>query len=170
MEKSAYRALRTRQTIMKTADFPADLVDDVMAASGCRVEGVHWAALEVRRDAGSKIERLTMPPMASLSPECLRMARVLLLSSLVPGDRPPRPRGTDLLMLPLFSGFLGCPTEHAPSAAPREEGVPADALYQRVPLFALPQRVGKGIKEPRKLVSVAPAYPAAAKDQGDRAS
>ncbi len=145
--KSAYRALRTRQTIMKTADFPADLVDDLMAAATCKVEGLHWAALEVRHDAGAKIERLTMPPMDSLSPECQRVARVLLLSSLVPGDRPPRPRGTDLLVLPLFPSFLSCPIERARSAPP-------------------PQRVdGQGIKEPRKVASFPPAYPAAAREQ-----
>ena len=93
---------------------PSDLVDDLLAASGCQVEGTAWAALEVRlrlrregRAAGDARR------WSSLSPACRRAARVLLLASVVPGDRPPRPAGTDLLLLPLFPTFFSCPVERA---------------------------------------------------------
>jgi TonB family protein len=72
-------ALRARPTIMKTAEIQPGLADDLMAASGCKDDGALWTALEVRYDADANVEALNMPPMDSLSPECQRMARVLLL-------------------------------------------------------------------------------------------
>jgi TonB family protein len=139
-------ALRARPTIMKTASgFRPDLVEDLMAASGCKVEGTPWAALEVTYDAGAKVERLAMPPMNDLSLACRRVARVLLLSSLVPGDRPPRPAETDLLMLPLF---LSCPFEWNTSPVP-----PAHPDG--------PQIVG-----PQRVHGVPPVYPPAARALG----
>jgi hypothetical protein len=56
---------------MKTASgLQPAFVEDVMAASGCKIEGTPWAALEVRYDADAKIEGLGMPPLKHLSPAC----------------------------------------------------------------------------------------------------
>jgi TonB family protein len=138
-------ALRARPTIMKTAEIQPGLADDLMAASGCKVDRALWTALEVRYDADANVEALNMPPMDSLSPECQRMARVLLLTSLFPGDRPPRPKGTDLLLLPLLESFLSCSSERISSAV-----TPVHTDRQR-------------IQKPRKTFTVPPVYPSKAR-------
>ena len=142
------RDLRARPTIMRTAsEFPHELVEDLLAASGCRVEGTAWAALEVRYGSDAKAEQLGMHSMEHLSPACRRAARVLLLASVVPGDRPPRPAGTDLLLLPLSATFFSCLAEPGPAPI-------------------LPVRPdGRRIVEPRKVLNMNPAYPQTAKEQ-----
>jgi TonB family protein len=68
----------------------------------------------------------------------------MLLASLVPGDRPPRPAGTDLLLLPLSATFFSC-------------------LVERASATIFPVRPdGRRIVEPRKVHNVNPEYPHAA--------
>jgi protein TonB len=63
------------------------------------------------------------------------------------GARPPRPAGTDLLLLPLSAPFFSC-------------------LVEPVPAPILPVRPnGRRIVEPRKVLTVNPAYPQTAKEQ-----
>jgi TonB family protein len=131
---------------VRTADTLPGLVEDTLAAAGCRGAGERWAVLEARHDATGKLEQIGMAPLTDLASGCQLAARALLLTAAIPGERPPRPREVDVRLLPLFPTQLGCAGEARP-APPRRVGDPR-------------------IEEPRKLRNVNPVYPSSA--VGDR--
>jgi TonB family protein len=141
----SYDAVQTRTTIQRTADPPPDgLSREVLAAAGCGV--VPRAVLEIRYDASGQRQTLGMVPPPGIIPGCLRAARVLLITSLVPGPRPPRPNQVESLSL-VGPSFASCAAEAGSAVGP-------------------PGRVdGHRIVEPRKVHNVAPEYPASARAQ-----
>ena len=131
-----------------TAGHPAGLPEALMTAAGCAVEGTAWAALQVHHDSEGKLDQVGLFPMEHLSPACQRVARVLLLASLVPGDHPPQPDRTDILMQPLFPSFFSCVAEEGSTPVPAH------------------RPDGPRIVEPRKVYDVRPAYPPRAREEG----
>ncbi len=156
--KSPVSALLRDLRIRTPHDFPAGVVSDVFAVTGCTPPGEPaWALMEARSNPDRSLGRIGFH-FPEVSEACTQAARTLLLMSVLPTDRPPRASETDLVLLPLSREFAECadPIEPLPREGSAE--LAADGL--------IPPSKTHVIEKPRKTRSVPPRYPPAAKNEG----
>jgi TonB family protein len=89
-----------------------------------------------------------------LGAACADAGRAIIMSTLAPSDRIPRPDQPELLIVPLSADAIACAGDEPASERPPAPAAPGST------------RVGGRIQEPKKVRNVNPLYPDSARQQG----
>lgn len=127
---------------------PDDYVASVLSGAGCRGAEGSFDGAEVTFGPGGRVRRLASIPSSSSAPNCAGAVRILAASMLSRDGE-----ATSLVLLPERPTFLACQSDPVRTWA--------RAGDRRT-------RVGGNIKEPTKIRSVNPTYPAVARDKLDQ--
>ena len=147
-------AAGTPRPALRTPDgYPPGLIGDVLRVSGCapgQERALHGG--EVAYGPDGRPRRISVLPPGNAKPECVTALRALLMLRLADADRVSANGHSESLILPLLPAVVACLKEEEPLDVrpPRPVGQPLGPLRGR-------------IEEPKKLVNVAPVYPAGAK-------
>jgi hypothetical protein len=146
--KGSLQGVRVRSA----SGFPPGVVADTLAVTGCNLpKEPALAGVEARYDENGVLSQIRGIPMSGpkgwlkQQKGCEAATRALLLLSVQPTDRPPPPKSTDVILLPLVQEYLGCHAKEQPQL-PR----------------LTPQEVNGTVEAPSKTKSVRPLPPARA--------
>jgi TonB family protein len=143
-----------RPAMRTPAGYPRGLIGDVLRLSGCAPgQDGRFHGGEVVYGPDGRPRRVSLVPPGQVKPECVTALKALLLLRLAGADSVSANGHTELLIQPLLPAVVACLQQEEPSdtqTARPVGGLPEGGRRER-------------IKQPKKLVNVAPGYPDAAK-------